>query len=400
MNHLNDESLPNDINDLPSARQRHIRRQPRAASHSEQLLLLDSLILLTSPRDLFFLLSLLSTLAIGLALYFNEPTLLIVSLATTPSLTPIFGVALFASQPKIRNSIKVLVSLAVMLMLTFSSGFLAGLLSKSYQLDQLGIFHFGALYWVDVLVLCAASTLGAFYLLRRGNLPRMISLLLSYEIFIPLAIAGYALSLGVSQLWPNALLISLSHVGLSIVFAFMAFLILGISCKRTLAWLLIILLFILTITSILLSLYVSGQSNPAGYSSTPTAVSILTTASTPTAKKRSSPTETSVLMTLTEIQEPSQTPTLRFTATNRPSQTPSITATTTWGIIESQTGVVIREAPALEALVIDYANNGDEIEIYDEITSQDNIKWYQVKTPSGTMGWLLASLVSFLTPTP
>ena len=162
----------------------------------------------------------------------------------------------------------------------------------------------------------------------------------------------------------------------------------------------IILLFILTITSILLSLYVSGQSNPAGYSSTPTAVSILTTASTPTAKKRSSPTATSVLMTLTEIQEPSQTPILRFTATNRPSQTPSITATTTWGIIESQTGVVIREAPALEALVIDYANNGDEIEIYDEITSQDNIKWYQVKTPSGTMGWLLASLVSFLTPTP
>ena len=100
--------------------------------------------------------------------------------------------------------------------------------------------------------------------------------------------------------------------------------------------------------------------------------------------------------TLEPSQTPSTTPTIMLTHT----LTPSITPTSYWGVVEALTGVVIREAPASDALVIDYANNGDEIEIIGEVTSQNNVRWYQVITGSGKRGWLLASLVKPQTPVP
>jgi hypothetical protein len=43
------EPLPEDINDLPPARQRHIRRLPRSATPAERQILLDSLVELSAP---------------------------------------------------------------------------------------------------------------------------------------------------------------------------------------------------------------------------------------------------------------------------------------------------------------------------------------------------------------
>jgi hypothetical protein len=400
MNLSSSEMLPKDINELPPARQRHIRRQPRAASLAERQLLLESLISLTDPTLNFLLLSLLGAVSLAFTLYLNEPTLLILTLALFPFLRPIFCLTLLPSHLHINKGTKGLVSLSIILALTFFGGFLAGWIQKSTSLDQLGVFHFGYLYWLDLLVLCVGTSFGAFYLLRRGNIPRLIGMLLSYEILVPLAVAGFSFPVGAALLWPNALIISMIHLGISLLTAFGTFLLLGFSPKRTLGWSMIALPLTLTMACVVLSLNISGLLNLPRQSMTPTTSAKITTSPTPTAKIRQSSTATSTLITQTETPKQSQTLTTAPTTVPTSTLTPSIAPTSYWGVIEALTGVVIRESPVPDALVIDYANNGDEIEIIGEITSQDDVRWYQVITGSGKRGWLLASLVTFQTPVP
>lgn len=394
------EMLPNDINDLPPARQRHIRRQPRAASQAERQLLLESLVSLTDPTLNFLLLSLIGAVTLALSLYFNAPTLLILSLALLPFLRPIFGLALLPAQIQIKKGLIGLASLSIILGLIFAGGVLSGWMQKSIIPDQLGLFHFGYLYWLDLIVLCAASFFAAFYLLRRGRTPRLIAMLLSYEILVPLAAAGFALPIGAAELWPHALLISLIHLGLAVLTAFFTFALFGFSPKRSLSWLMIALLLVLTIACALLSQNFTRMYYSPIQTEAPTTGAKTFSPPTPTARTRQSSTATSILITKTPTQKPSQTSTPASTTMTTPTLTPTYTSTSYWGIIDASTGVVIRESPAPDALVIDYADNGDEIEILDDFTSQDGVRWYQVLTDSGKSGWLLAALVAFRTPVP
>jgi len=70
------------------------------------------------------------------------------------------------------------------------------------------------------------------------------------------------------------------------------------------------------------------------------------------------------------------------------------------GLIESDLGVVIRESPDFQAVVIDYANDGDAIEIFREIIGDNNNRWYQINTRDGQTGWILAELVIIPSTTP
>ena len=89
------ERIPNDINELSPTRQRHIRRQPRSGSEAERQILLESIAKLTEPTPAFFFRAFLGALAVGSALYFKSPALLIVAIVTLPFNNPLFGLAFF-----------------------------------------------------------------------------------------------------------------------------------------------------------------------------------------------------------------------------------------------------------------------------------------------------------------
>ena len=126
------EPLPDDIHELPPARQRHLRRQPRAASLAEWEILLESLVKLTGPTLEFFLLTVLGALAAGAAIYFNEPVLLILAVVLFPFTSPIFNLALLPASQKIGPALKSLFSLATTLVLAFAAGALTGWLAPNH----------------------------------------------------------------------------------------------------------------------------------------------------------------------------------------------------------------------------------------------------------------------------
>ncbi len=390
------EPLPNDINDLPPARQRHIRRQPRSASIAERQILLDSLLQLTAPTLNFFLLAFLGALTAGVAFYFDEPAILIVAIILFPFHRPVFGLALLPITHSFGHGLKNLVSLLFLSTLAFGAGAITGLIRQTPALERLNIYRFTALYWLDLTILGVSTLLCVLVLLRKGQLPRLSGVLLSYTMLIPLTLAGFGLTLNQPLFWPNALLTGLTHLGVATILTLFIFFILGFSPKDSLGWLLTLITLTLTIAFMAASLQLSRSPSITDskilFSPTPT----LTPAYTATPQVL--PTDTPIMPTPTPTltQTPSQVP----TSTPTPTITITLEPTSYLAIIDTVIGAVIRETPDYSAPVIGYANDGDSIEILDETTTEDGSRWFQVRSSTGQIGWLLGSLVNTQTPSP
>lgn len=392
------EPLPNDINDLPPARQRHIRRQPRSASIAERQILLDSLVSLTSPTLNYFGLSLLGSLIAGAAFYFNEPAVLVLAIVVFPFFKPAFGLALLPVTGKLGQGLKSLLSLLIPILLAFNAGVMAGWLQKTSIIGHIGVDRFGALYWLDLAILGAGVFFSALFLLRKGRLPKLAGVLLSYEIFIPFAAAGFAFPLGNAQLWPGALLVGFTHLGVAIALAILAFLILGFNPKHASGWLIALLPLALTLALLAFTLNMNLQNNPIAAIPSPTAVAIIVPTQTLTPEPSASATDVPATATLTLTLTPTSQVSPTQTLTPTPSPTP--TATSFLAVIDVLSGAVVRESPDFEAEVVGYVNNGDQVEIIGEMTPEGTSQWFQVRLDTETTGWMLASLANTQTPVP
>lgn len=392
------EPLPNDINELPPARQRHIRRQPRSASLAERQILLDSLLQLTAPKLNFFVFALLGAFSIAGAFYFDEPVMMILAVVLFPFLTPLFALSLLPTAQKYQHTLKSMVSLLIPFLLTITVGVLVGWLQKSTHFSRLDIYHFSAPYWLDMTLVGVSVFFGALVLIRQGRLPRLIGVLLAYEILVPLALAGFGFVIGDTRFWPNALLISLLHFGIGVVLAIFSFLILGFAPKRARGWLMVLIALALTLTLLAAVMHFPTLRNPLALSNPPTSTSTSMPSQTPSPEPnpsatpvQPSATETSVV-THTPSQTATITPTSTLTGTPQPTTYPAV--------IDTITGAVLREIPDFEAPVVGYANDGESVEILEERSIDGGSRWFHVRTSRGEMGWVLGSLVITQTPTP
>jgi len=396
MNLPSSEPLPNDIHDLPPARQRHIRRQPRSASLAERQILLDSLFQQTSPTLNFILLSLLGVIALGAALYFDELAILIIAVVLLPILRPTLGFSLSPTSRKFGYGLKALVSLLMLFILTFSAGAAAGWLRQTPLVETAALTHLTYPYWLNLTILAVSAFFSALVLLREGQLPRQIGIILSYQILIPLALAGFGFVLGDISLWPNSMFISLLHLGVGIVLANLTFLLFGFVPKHALGWLLTILSLVVTLALLAGTLNLSSQQGIVASEPTPTHTATLPPTLTPMPTNRSTHTPTEAILTATKTLKPS----LTASQTQPPTQTPTLVPTSYSAVVDSLNGAVIRAEPSFDAPVVGYVNNGDQIEIIDEITIEGGSRWFHVRTASGEIGWLLGSLVNTQTPAP
>lgn len=390
------ERLPSDINDLPPARQRHIRRQPRSVSLAERQILLDSLLKLTSPTPAFFSRALLGALALGWAIYMHNLAILIVAIVIFPFQAPLFGIALYPITLNFKHAIKCLISMLMLLLFTFVTGAIAGLFQQLHYPDPLGFYRFSAFYWLDMIIVMVGAFLSALTLVRQGKAPQGMGALLSYTLLVPFAVVGFGLITGNGHLWGGGLFVALAHLGLVLVIAMLSFMILGFSPRKGLGWLVSIVTLTITLAAISAGLNFVDSPSPGNSSMAPSPTRLLIASETHTPQ---------VEHTATLPPTPSQLP---QTATWTSSPSPTSTSTTTHtpepaallGVVDSAIGVVIRENPDFIAEIVTYANNGDQIEILEELTTSVGSRWFQVLTDSGQTGWLLGSLVQTQTPSP
>ena len=392
------ESIPNKFEELPPARQRQIRRRPRTASNIEWSVLIDSLLRMTLPGISFYLSSIIGGLALSIGTYLGDPVILIAGAVVFRLIDPLFGLALIPTSQKWRTGIKSFISLIILIVLTFSGGVLSGYLNRTANFTNLTFARFSSPFWLDISLVCAASLLGGIIFVRSGKMPRLLGVLLSYEILVPIALGGFGYPTGSELFWSHALLTGLTYLLTALANIVLIFLILGINPKRSVGWFLLLAVLALAAGSLIGSVLLTTQTPPLNQALAPTTTA--TRESSPTSLPSSSP-SVSPTATATWLSSTS-TPTITMTTTMTPTATSTQTPqpTSYWVVIDSQNGAVIRESPKFDAPVVGYLDDAISVEILEEILPEGSSIWYRVRTQKGTTGWLLGSLAKSQTPTP
>ena len=405
------QPLPDDINELTPARQRHLRRMPRSASPAERDILMESLLSLTAPRLDFFLLLVLGALATFAVFYFNEPILLVLAVLLLPFLSPIFNLALLPSSLKPGNAAKSAIVLLVAVIICFTIGALVGWIIPEADYANLALIHFARPYWLDAVLVAGSAVFCSVVILRQDRLPRLAGALLSYEILIPLTMAGYGLVVGHPQFWPGALVTAFLYIGLALVISIFTFIILGILPDSLTGWLVTLLPLALSLALLTASMFLIPDNAPLLPEPTSTA--------SPAPSQTPSPKALEATATATQYPP---TATLAFTATQTAAETeaasttgtitptigtpsptvtltPTLAPTESLGIVYAENGAVVREGPDFSNPVVAYVYHGERITILGEATSGYTL-WYEIEKSTGEIGWLLGSLVRIPTPAP
>jgi hypothetical protein len=383
------------MEDLSPNRRRQIRKVPQSATPAERKTLLEDIHRKTAPTFDYFLLSLFGALLTGLALLLDQAVLAFAAAVVLPFASPLFTLALLPASARTKKGLIALLAFLINSGLIFGAGALSGWLGtwigNTSQNERIFILsqHFAHINGLDLLILALSTIVCAMLLIRREKTPGTPGVLISYEMALPLAAAGFGLVTGNAQLWPAALLLAGVHTTLVILLGLLTFLVLGFPPAKLFGWLFAFLTAAAFILALIFTPLPGGRTLeqpspiPPAATKTPTATFIESTA---TATSTRTPTPTTP-----------PTETLTPTATRTATITPTPEPTSYWGIVNVQDGAVIREAPSFDAIVIAYANDGDLIEILDE-TLVGNQLWLKVRTGSGETGWMVRSLV--ITPTP
>jgi uncharacterized membrane protein len=401
MNLPKSEETPDDPERLPPARRRRAQRLLAPLDSDERANSLESLARRSSPSFDFFLFSLLSGAGLGVGLLFDAPPLLLLGTLLAPLMGPVVGISLGTVIGSVKFFMRSLVGLLIGSSLLFGSSLLAGYAAQLLQFEgfEQARLH-TQLSWPGFVVLTVGAMLTAVAMVRTSRQTSiayygtmLASVALAYELYLPLAAAGFGLAAGVPNLWPDGLVVFAVHLAVAALLGALSLALLGFrpltlfgyTVGGTFALLSVIL--ILGITSA--GAVIGGQV------ALPTPVPTLTYTPTfppPTATRTFTPVPPTETLTPT----PTSTLTLTPTATITPSPTPM------YAIVNSSPesgGAHLRDEPGLNARIIrTYINDTLMLVIPGAIIEADGLQWMNVIAPDGNQGWMLQSLLLISTP--
>ncbi|MBE9524733.1 MAG: DUF389 domain-containing protein [Chloroflexi bacterium] len=390
------EKTPDDPQQLPPARRRRARRLLLPFSADEREAFLDHIAQQTSPSFDFFLFSILAGLTLALGLWVDAPALLVLGALLAPTMSPLMGVALGAISGSIRFFTRSLVGFTLGSTLVLLTGILMGSLTKLVSLPSLVQVYFHTqLAWHHFLVLAIGSALTTVSIVRTKRRTAIASVALAYELYTPIAAAGFGLTSGIAHLWPDGLVVFAIHLAFTVIISVITLVVLGF---RPLTLFGYTLGGVVTLLSIILLIGFSGAGAAVtGQVALPTLTPTMTPL--PTAIPTLTPTSTATLVptaTSTATIPPSITPTL--------SQTPLPTATPIYAHVnapEEYGGAILRDGPSFSNTYLDTISNGTLIEILSvKPTEGDKVLWHQVRLPDGREGWMIQSALLAATPVP
>jgi hypothetical protein len=273
--------------------------------------------------------------------------------------------------------------------LVILGGALAGVATRlwePWELNQIQIHS--QLSWTPFVLIGIGAIATSITLVQEKQNPGIPSTAIAYGLYLPLTAAGFGLGSGIPHLWPDGLVLFTIHLAWAalvgaVTLAIMGFrplTLFGYSIGGVVALAAIILL---------LAFFGAGaifSGNVALPTSTPTLTPSLTPTLTPT---------------LTPVPPtPTATFTVTPTFTSTPTQTFTPTPTPVEARVNANTGVVIREEPDGNSLVVSRLANGGIVQLLGE-SETDNFgrSWLLVlDLNNGIEGWILAGLVVTATP--
>lgn len=182
-----------------------------------------------APTFDFFLFSLVAGLILAVGYLFDAPAVLLVGLVFVPVLTPWVGAVLATVTGESAFFRQTLGGFSTALVIVFITGLLAGFISRIFGLltatqallhAQLSVF--------DLLLVGGGTVALTIAFVQAEEKPLFLtSLLVAYEIYLPISAIGFGLGSGVENIWPQAMVVLVAHLAISAVLALAVFYYMG-----------------------------------------------------------------------------------------------------------------------------------------------------------------------------
>ncbi|MBN2385745.1 MAG: DUF389 domain-containing protein [Anaerolineales bacterium] len=373
------------------ARRRRSRRYIIFPGDDERAELLGRLARRAFPSVEFFLFSFLGGTVLGAAYLLDAQSLLLLGALLAPLMTPWVGLALGTMTGNWRLFGLTLAGLLVGGLLVFVTGFTSGLAARIWMplpLFQANIHSH--LWWPNLFVLVVGAVLLVISFVRSEDKPILPSVMVTYELYLPLSAAAFGLGSGAERIWPDGLLVFLVHLALATLAGVITFAILHFRPYQASGYLLGIGVLLATLAVLVM---LTGLASYLVYGPPPTA--------TPTIIPL--PSVTPLPEELTPSATPTRTPT--STSTLRPTlartDTPPPQATPVYARIYSPTGggALIRSEPG-GGTVVQSLINDTLVEVLPETQEANNATWVHIRTAEGVEGWILLNVLITATPSP
>ncbi len=417
---LNEPSLPPEPVIPPRTRRR--RRGQIVVSHDAEgrAALLHSLARRAYPSYELFVYAILCGAILGLGYFFDAQAILIFGILLAPLLTPWIGLLLSALTGSTRFFFETFAALLISSVLIFFGGLIAGFAVRAFLPRTLNeAFLHSHLWWFDLIALAIAAIILTISFVRSEDKPYLPSIMLAYELFLPLSAGGFGLGSGVAGIWPNGVLVFLVHfawAGLFGILTLIALRFLPTSLNGFVLSAASLLVFAMT-----LILLMSGGNwelpsmpqsiTPTSIPARPTSTLNLPIVSTKTPSPEVSPeaSSTPVIETSTVVSDtPSITPVpLTLEVTLPPMDTLTITLTIqptpVYARIDATeaNGANLRKEP--NGTFILELDNGTIVEVQSDTQDVNGVVWAHVIAIRNNQrydGWILQSVLDIATPVP
>lgn len=365
------------------------------------------------PSYELFVFSLVAGAILGLGYLFNAQALLIFGTLVAPLLTPWIGLTLSVIAGAPRLFIQTLTALGISSLIIFLCGWLAGYASHPFQpLTFNEAFTHSRLWWYDLVALTIGAVLITISFVRSEERPYLPSVLLAYELFLPLSAAGFGLGSGVGEIWPAGLYVFFTHIAWGTFFGLMTLFLLRFypTSFGGFAFTGIIVVALIAVIAIYMGLGNWIMVQIGLRQRTPEPVSVVEATDTPFAlpSRTLSPTPEGVTAVVagpgsTPSQTLQPTPTrATLAATETPTMTVTAEPTAILAVIRAAEGggAFIREQPG--GLVLVTLANGSTVTIVpDDLQDVNGVIWVHVVAQVEDRrvdGWMIQTVLQTATP--
>ena len=383
------EPLPPPGANLPPARRRRTKRQLYPYENGEREIFLTDLARRIVPTSDFFIFSLLAGVVLVVAILTDAPAIFILAALNSPFMGPAIGLGLATVVGSGRFFLQCLGGILLGSLIVFGMGALGGLAGRFIP----GLSYSNSLFhtffsWPDFLLLTVGAALCTFLLVRNpATKPLVASVAIAYELYIPIAVAGFGITSRVAGLWPDGLIVFLVNLAWTSLVVTIVLVLMRLRPSTAFGYGLAmsIVLICLVILIALLGFGTAVSTQLALPTPVPTQTPVPTTTETPTLGP-----------TLTETP----TPTLIPTSTETPTLTVEPTLAQAYIKAPDTTGAIIRESPNFGAKVIASLLNGYLVVILPDTFDDGTTTWTHVRLNDGREGWIVRDLLTTATPAP
>ena len=394
------------------AQRRRAQRRKRAIPTSAEgrSALLQSLVKRAYPSYEFFVFAVFCGAILGLGYLLDSQAVLVFGILMAPLMSPIVGMTLGVVSGSGSYFFKALLAFSVGSLLVFATGAIAGLAARIWlPMTFTQTFLQARLWWADLVVLALGAMLLAASFVRSEKKPFLPSVMVAYELFLPLNAAAFGLASQVEGLFFEGVLVFIVHLAWTLLFGTLTLFFLAFRPQKALNW-----LFSLLVIGLLLfglgNLMLTGTNQTLTNEAQPTSTRVAEVADARPESSDANP-------ALTSVPVPSSTPqpaaTATVTLTPSPGVTLDPTATSTKTLTPEPTplyariaartggGAYMRREP--DGPVILTLANDELVQALSDPVDYGGTDWVQIRVVRNDQtyeGWIIQEVLQTATPAP